>query len=89
MAESGDGCLFAAAVIVTQQVLKVQRRSASRKAGVGDESERIFRAVLPGKQRIPTVSHSVERDEAKYGGSGDGDLIGWPALPLQKPERAQ
>ncbi|CDT94669.1 type II secretion system protein GspL [Vibrio coralliirubri] len=75
-------CLLVA-VIVTQQVLKVQQYEAQAQA-YRMESERIFRAVLPGKQRIPTVSYLKRQmnDEAKkYGGSGDGDsLLGWLAL---------
>ncbi|WP_192889739.1 type II secretion system protein GspL [Vibrio bathopelagicus] len=75
-------CLLVA-VIVTQQVLKVQQYEAQAEA-YRAESERIFRAVLPGKQRIPTVSYLKRQmnDEAKkYGGSGDGDsLLGWLAL---------
>ncbi|CDU10869.1 General secretion pathway protein L [Vibrio coralliirubri] len=75
-------CLLVA-VIVTQQVLKVQQFEAQAQA-YRMESERIFRAVLPGKQRIPTVSYLKRQmsDEAKkYGGSGDGDsLLGWLAL---------
>ncbi|WP_333913682.1 type II secretion system protein GspL [Vibrio coralliirubri] len=75
-------CLLVA-VIVTQQVLKVQQYEAQAQA-YRIESERIFRAVLPGKQRIPTVSYLKRQmnDEAKkYGGSGDGDsLLGWLAL---------
>ncbi|WP_135380898.1 type II secretion system protein GspL [Vibrio tasmaniensis] len=75
-------CLLVA-VIVTQQVLKVQQYEAQAQA-YRMESERIFRAVLPGKQRIPTVSYLKRQmnDEAKkYGGSGDDDsLLGWLAL---------
>ncbi|WP_052880252.1 type II secretion system protein GspL [Vibrio coralliirubri] len=75
-------CLLVA-VIVTQQVLKVQQYEAQAQA-YRMESERIFRAVLPGKQRIPTVSYLKRQmnDEAKkYGGSGDGDsLLGWLVL---------
>lgn len=75
-------CLLVA-VIVTQQVLKVQQYEAQAQA-YRMESERIFRAVLPGKQRIPTVSYLKRQmnDEAKkYGGSGDGEsLLGWLAL---------
>ncbi|PMM40771.1 type II secretion system protein GspL [Vibrio splendidus] len=75
-------CLLVA-VIVTQQVLKVQQYEAQAQA-YRMESERIFRAVLPGKQRIPTVSYLKRQmnDEAKkYGGSGEGDsLLGWLAL---------
>ncbi|WP_017091447.1 type II secretion system protein GspL [Vibrio splendidus] len=75
-------CLLVA-VIVTQQVLKVQQYEAQAKA-YRAESERIFRAVLPGKQRIPTISYLKRQmnDEAKkYGGSGEGDsLLGWLAL---------
>ncbi|MBY7732767.1 type II secretion system protein GspL [Vibrio splendidus] len=75
-------CLLVS-VIVTQQVLKVQQYEAQAEA-YRAESERIFRAVLPGKQRIPTVSYLKRQmnDEAKkYGGSGDGDsLLGWLAL---------
>ncbi|MCK8078625.1 type II secretion system protein GspL [Vibrio sp. 1CM2L] len=75
-------CLLVA-VIVTQQVLKVQQFEAQAQA-YRMESEHIFRAVLPGKQRIPTVSYLKRQmnDEAKkYGGSGDGDsLLGWLAL---------
>ncbi|MEZ8698382.1 type II secretion system protein GspL [Vibrio lentus] len=75
-------CLLVA-VIVTQQVLKVQHYEAQAEA-YRAESERIFRAVLPGKQRIPTVSYLKRQmnDEAKkYGGSGEGDsLLGWLAL---------
>lgn len=75
-------CLLVA-VIVTQQVLKVQQYEAQAEA-YRTESERIFRSVLPGKQRIPTVSYLKRQmnDEAKkYGGSGGGDsLLGWLAL---------
>ncbi|WP_333918938.1 type II secretion system protein GspL [Vibrio crassostreae] len=75
-------CLLVA-VIVTQQVLKVQQYEAQAEA-YRTESERIFRSVLPGKQRIPTVSYLKRQmnDEAKkYGGSSDGDsLLGWLAL---------
>ncbi|WP_373958888.1 type II secretion system protein GspL [Vibrio gigantis] len=75
-------CLLVA-VIVTQQVLKVQQYEAQAQA-YRMESERIFRTVLPGKQRIPTVSYLKRQmnDEAKkYGGSSDGDsLLGWLAL---------
>ncbi|MDN3700523.1 type II secretion system protein GspL [Vibrio artabrorum] len=75
-------CLLVA-VIVTQQVLKVQQYEAQAQA-YRMESERIFRAVLPDKQRIPTVSYLKRQmnDEAKkYGGSGDGDsLLAWLAL---------
>ncbi|PMG48512.1 type II secretion system protein GspL [Vibrio lentus] len=75
-------CLLVA-VIVTQQVLKVQQYEAQAEA-YRAESERIFRAVLPGKQRIPTISYLKRQmnDEAnKYGGSGEGDsLLGWLAL---------
>ncbi|WP_434566450.1 type II secretion system protein GspL [Vibrio chagasii] len=75
-------CLLVA-VIVTQQILKVQQYEAQA-AAYRTESERIFRSVLPGKQRIPTVSYLKRQmnDEAKkYGGSGDGDsLLGWLAL---------
>ncbi|MEZ9866654.1 type II secretion system protein GspL [Vibrio sp. 10N.261.51.A4] len=75
-------CLLVA-VIVTQQVLKVQQYEAQAEA-YRTESERIFRSVLPGKQRIPTVNYLKRQmnDEAKkYGGSGDGDsLLGWLAL---------
>ena len=75
-------CLLVA-VVVTQQVLKVQQYEAQAEA-YRTESERIFRSVLPGKQRIPTVSYLKRQmnDEAKkYGGSGDGDsLLGWLAL---------
>ncbi len=75
-------CLLVA-VIVTQQILKVQQYEAQAEA-YRTESERIFRSVLPGKQRIPTVSYLKRQmnDEAKkYGGSGDGDsLLGWLAL---------
>ncbi|MEZ8611554.1 type II secretion system protein GspL [Vibrio sp. 10N.239.311.D11] len=75
-------CLLVAG-IVTQQVLKVQQYEAQAEA-YRTESERIFRSVLPGKQRIPTVSYLKRQmnDEAKkYGGSGDGDsLLGWLAL---------
>ncbi|KZX55548.1 type II secretion system protein GspL [Vibrio sp. HI00D65] len=75
-------CLLVA-VIVTQQVLKVRQYELQAEA-YRMESERIFRSVLPGKQRIPTVSYLKRQmnDEAKkYGGSGDGDsLLGWLAL---------
>ena len=75
-------CLLVA-VIVTQQVLKVRQYEVQAEA-YRTESERIFRSVLPGKQRIPTVSYLKRQmnDEAKkYGGSGDGDsLLGWLAL---------
>ena len=75
-------CLLVA-VIVTQQVLKVRQYELQAEA-YRTESERIFRSVLPGKQRIPTVSYLKRQmnDEAKkYGGSGDGDsLLGWLAL---------
>ncbi|PML53234.1 type II secretion system protein GspL [Vibrio lentus] len=75
-------CLLVA-VIVTQQVLKVQQYEAQAEA-YRAESERIFRAVLPGKQRIPTISYLKRQmnDEAKkYGGSGEGEsLLGWLAL---------
>ncbi|MEZ8879031.1 type II secretion system protein GspL [Vibrio lentus] len=75
-------CLLVA-VIVTQQVLKVQQYEAQAEA-YRAESERIFRAVLPGRQRIPTISYLKRQmnDEAKkYGGSGEGDsLLGWLAL---------
>ncbi|MEZ9340180.1 type II secretion system protein GspL [Vibrio splendidus] len=75
-------CLLVA-VIVTQQVLKVQQYEAQAEA-YRAESERIFRAVLPGKQRIPTISYLKRQmnDEAKkYGGSAEGDsLLGWLAL---------
>ncbi|MCZ8501993.1 type II secretion system protein GspL [Vibrio lentus] len=75
-------CLLVA-VIVIQQVLKVQQYEAQAEA-YRAESERIFRAVLPGKQRIPTISYLKRQmnDEAKkYGGSGEGDsLLGWLAL---------
>ncbi|WP_135455793.1 type II secretion system protein GspL [Vibrio echinoideorum] len=75
-------CLLVA-VIVTQQVLKVQQYEAQAQA-YRMESERIFRSVLPDKQRIPTVSYLKRQmnDEAKkYGGSGEGDsLLGWLAL---------
>ncbi|MGF1743869.1 type II secretion system protein GspL [Vibrio minamisatsumaniensis] len=75
-------CLLVA-VIVTQQVLKVQQYEAQAQV-YRMESERIFRAVLPDKQRIPTVSYLKRQmnDEAKkYGGSGDGDsLLAWLAL---------
>jgi len=75
-------CLMVA-VIVTQQVLKVRQYELQAEA-YRTESERIFRSVLPGKQRIPTVSYLKRQmnDEAKkYGGSGDGDsLLGWLAL---------
>ncbi|MEZ9723590.1 type II secretion system protein GspL [Vibrio splendidus] len=75
-------CLLVA-VIVTQQVLKVQQYEAQAEA-YRAESERIFRAVLPGKQRIPTISYLKRQmnDEAKkYGGSGEDDsLLGWLAL---------
>ncbi|MGI9875732.1 type II secretion system protein GspL [Vibrio chagasii] len=75
-------CLLVA-VIVTQQILKVQQYEAQAEV-YRTESERIFRSVLPGKQRIPTVSYLKRQmnDEAKkYGGSGDGDsLLGWLAL---------
>ncbi len=74
-------CLLVA-VIVTQQVLKVQQYEAQAQA-YRMESERIFRAVLPGKQRIPTVSYLKRQmnDEAKkYGGSEGDSLLGWLAL---------
>ncbi|MFS1464348.1 type II secretion system protein GspL [Vibrio lentus] len=75
-------CLLVA-VIVTQQVLKVQQYEAQAEA-YRAESERIFRSVLPGKQRIPTISYLKRQmnDEAKkYGGSGEGEsLLGWLAL---------
>ncbi|MCG9599811.1 type II secretion system protein GspL [Vibrio sp. Isolate31] len=75
-------CLLVA-IIVTQQILKVQQYEAQA-AAYRTESERIFRSVLPGKQRIPTVSylkHQMNDEAKKYGGSGDGDsLLGWLAL---------
>ena len=75
-------CLLVA-VIVTQQVLKVQQYEVQAEA-YRTESERIFRSVLLDKQRIPTVSYlkrQMNDEAAKYGGSGDGhSLLEWLTL---------
>ncbi|MDK9737799.1 type II secretion system protein GspL [Vibrio sp. D404a] len=72
-------CLLIA-VVATQQTLKVQRYEAEAQA-YRAESERIFRAVLPGKRKIPSVTYlkrTMNEEASRYGGSGDGaTLLGW------------
>lgn len=72
-------CLLIA-VIATQQTLKVQRYEAEAQA-YRAESERIFRQVLPGKRKIPSVSYlkrTMNEEANLYGGSSDGaTLLGW------------
>ncbi|GMM89563.1 type II secretion system protein GspL [Vibrio fortis] len=72
-------CLLIA-VIATQQTLKVQRYEAEAQA-YRAESERIFRQVLPGKRKIPSVSYlkrTMNEEASRYGGSSDGaTLLGW------------
>ncbi|KAB0302166.1 type II secretion system protein GspL [Vibrio fortis] len=72
-------CLLIA-VIATQQTLKVQRYEAEALA-YRAESERIFRQVLPGKRKIPSVSYlkrTMNEEASRYGGSSDGaTLLGW------------
>ncbi|EMQ2875441.1 type II secretion system protein GspL [Vibrio navarrensis] len=77
-----SGVLLIAAV-VAQQVLTIQQYEAQANA-YRAESERIFRQVLPGKNKIPTVSYlkrQMEDEERRLSGGASGDsILNWMAL---------
>src|SRR5690606_16845850 len=77
-----SGALLIAAV-VAQQVLTIQQYEAQANA-YRAESERIFRQVLPGKNKIPTVSYlkrQMEDEERRLSGGASGDsILDWMAL---------
>ncbi len=71
------------AVLVTQQVLKVQQLEA-QVASYHSESERIFRQILPERRRIPTVSYlkrqlQDEENRLSGGGSSRVSVLPWLA----------
>ncbi len=64
--------VFLIAVLVSFKVVQVSQAEAQA-AAYRAESERIFRSVLVGKQRIPTVSYlkrQMNDEEARLSGSG-------------------
>nr|WP_319535940.1 type II secretion system protein GspL [uncultured Vibrio sp.] len=72
-------------VMVAQQLLMVHKYEAQAQA-YREESERIFRQVFPGKNRIPTVSYlkrqMTDEERRLSGGSGDEAMLIWlAALP--------
>lgn len=72
--------VFLMAVIVVDNVLKVQRYE-TQAAAYRAESERIFRQSLPGKTKIPTVSYlkrEMEREASRLSGGADSNAL----LPL-------
>lgn len=72
MAKSRYCCSILVVALVAQQVVLVNQYE-SQAAAYRAESERIFRAVLPDKQRIPTVSYLKRQmdDELKRLGGSD------------------
>ena len=72
--------VFLMAVIVVDNVLKVQRYE-TQAAAYRAESERIFRQSLPGKTKIPTVSYlkrEMEREASRLSGGAESNAL----LPL-------
>ena len=72
-------------VLVAQQLLMVNKYEAQAQA-YRDESERIFRQVFPGRNRIPTVSYlkrqMTDEERRLSGGSSDEAMLSWlAALP--------
>lgn len=74
-----SGSLLIAALVV-QQVLTIQRYEAQAQA-YRQESERIFRQVMPGRNKIPTVSYLKRQmeDEIRLlsGGGGADSMLQW------------
>ncbi|RJX72436.1 type II secretion system protein GspL [Vibrio sinensis] len=68
------------AVLFVSHVMQTQNAEAQA-AAYRAESERIFRSVMQGKQRIPTVSYlkrEMERETAVLsGGSSDDSILNW------------
>ncbi len=72
-------------VMVAQQLLLVHQYESQAQA-YREESERIFRQVFPGKNRIPTVSYlkrqMTDEERRLSGGSSDEAMLIWlAALP--------
>ncbi|WP_070968235.1 type II secretion system protein GspL [Vibrio sonorensis] len=73
------GTLFLAVLLTHQwmQIRTFEQQAESYRA----ESERIFRTVLVGKQRIPTVSYlkrEMQREESRLSGnSGETSMLTW------------
>ncbi len=64
--------VFLLAVVLVDNVLKIQRYEAQAQA-YRAESERIFRKALPGKSKIPTVSYlkrEMDREAQRLAGGG-------------------
>ncbi|HDY7886760.1 TPA: type II secretion system protein GspL [Vibrio vulnificus] len=76
-----SGSLLIAA-LVAQQVLTIQRYESQAQA-YREESERIFRQVMPGRNKIPTVSYlkrQMEDEIRRLSGGGAGDsMLQWMA----------
>lgn len=74
-----SGSLLIAA-LVAQQVLTIQRYESQAQA-YREESERIFRQVMPGRNKIPTVSYLKRQmeDEIRLlsGGGGADSMLQW------------
>lgn len=69
--------VFLLAVVVVDNVLKVQRFEAQA-AAYRAESERIFRQSLPGKSKIPTVSYlkrEMNREAERLSGGADSSAL--------------
>jgi general secretion pathway protein L len=72
-------------VVVAQQLLMVHKYEAQAQA-YRDESERIFRQIFPGRNRIPTVSYlkrqMTDEERRLSGGSSEEAMLSWlAALP--------
>ncbi|CAH0531038.1 Type II secretion system protein L [Allocatenococcus thiocycli] len=72
-------------VLVAQQLLMVHKYEAQAQT-YREESERIFRQIFPGKNRIPTVSYlkrqMTDEERRLSGGSSDEVMLVWlAALP--------
>ncbi|ANQ20308.1 type II secretion system protein GspL [Vibrio natriegens] len=72
-------------VLVAQQLLMVHKYEAQAQT-YREESERIFRQIFPGKNRIPTVSYlkrqMTDEEHRLSGSSGDEAMLVWlAALP--------
>ncbi|BBM65949.1 type II secretion system protein L [Vibrio alfacsensis] len=72
-------------VLVAQQLLMVHKYEAQADA-YREESERIFRQVFPGKNRIPTVSYlkrqMTDEERRLSGGASEQAMLPWlAALP--------
>ena len=68
-------------VLLVNKSWQVQQLEAQTQA-YRIESERIFRAVFPDKQRIPTVSYlkrSMQDEEQALSGGGGASVLGWMA----------